>query len=159
SSACSRTPPATSATAEPPPAFPHALIPHVAVPCADCHTGGTMPKHAACARCHGDWFAPAVIDARRVEKRPCAACHEPQPLRLLASRFSHRLHLDRGRMETATGFHDDCQDCHAPGPDGGAHRADATHAACARCHEARAPQMTNCSGCHGGTGPMEIGRR
>lgn len=79
---------------------------------------------------------------------------------VLPSRFSHQLHLDRGRMESAVGFHDGCEDCHAPGPDGGAHRTLAAHDACARCHDGGklALKMSDCAGCHTGTVPLERGR-
>jgi len=79
---------------------------------------------------------------------------------VLPARFSHKLHLDRGRMETAVGFHDGCEDCHAPGPEGGGHRTLATHDACARCHDSGklALKMSDCTGCHSGTVPLERGR-
>jgi Cytochrome c7 and related cytochrome c len=144
------------------PAFAHALAPHAALACTSCHGGDKMPPHAACARCHGQAYTPAATPTSAVERPACAICHERPPLRVLAARFSHKLHLDRGRMEARAGFHDQCEDCHAPGADGGQHRALAGHDTCARCHEpklALRPQMSDCTACHAaGAAPIELGR-
>ena len=118
--------------------------------------------HAPCDRsgCH-----------RKAFTRPpgplCRVCHEsvdptgarPSPLRdypptgawrAEPSRFSHAVHLDKGKMERAVGFHVACEDCHAPG---GAYPGVGGHAECARCHAAEvglhgAPTMADCAGCH-----------
>ncbi|HJZ84653.1 MAG TPA: hypothetical protein VKN99_05745 [Polyangia bacterium] len=91
----------------------------------------------------------------------CAGCHQPRFVRTLPARFSHRLHMDRGRMEQQVGFHPACEDCHALAAAAPAQRSFATHEACARCHEQNAsPHMTDCASCHDPAGvPAPVGRR
>jgi len=140
--------------------------------CADCHDARAvregrvarpgLDQHAPCDDCHSAEFA----------KRPgllCKVCHisvepratgasplQPYPERgavqTLASTFSHRSHLDAGKMEAAAGAHVACSDCHARDPDS----RDPTlpgHQVCARCHEQNANikaqlAMERCAGCH-----------
>jgi hypothetical protein len=161
---------AAAAVETPPPPvdpsrFPHAS--HTQLGCTECHElGAARPPgandHAPCDRgqCHQAEFtrAPGPF---------CKVCHEtvdagggpstlrPYPpddaWRARPVRFSHALHLDRGQMERAVGFHVECSDCHdAQDAD---YPATATHAECARCHAAEvalrgAPVLTDCGGCH-----------
>jgi hypothetical protein len=140
--------------------------------CVDCHDAASVKtgrvarpgqnQHAPCDDCHKGEFA-------KPPGKLCKVCHEKvdpfvkgsSPLQLypergttraLASSFSHQLHLDKGKMEDATGAHVACSDCHVrdaksrdphiPG-----------HAQCARCHEQQGTvkkklAMDTCSGCH-----------
>lgn len=146
--------------------FPHAR--HAALACEPCHDGDARPgknDHAPCdqGNCHREAFLTTP-------SRVCTVCHisvsaaagelsaplVPFPRtagwRALPSRFSHALHLDAARLETAVGFHLSCSDCHAA-DDAGSPQG-ASHAACVRCHaeEAalpRAPAMQRCQSCHG----------
>ena len=168
-------PPAATAPAPVagPDRFPHPA--HHAVTCVECHDVAAIAAgvarvpgaddHAPCDRgqCHAAEFTRApgplcrvchlsvdVIGARPSLLRPFPA---DDGVRALPSRFSHQLHLDDGRMETAVGFHVSCTDCHladrtVPGP--------ADHGPCARCHAdevglARGPAMSDCAGCHATT--------
>lgn len=140
--------------------------------CLECHRSSTgsptqlirpgADDHSPCDReqCHGAAFhsPPGPL---------CLICHEPpveplpttavrpyppvQGMKHLASDFSHRLHLDAGRMERAVGFHVSCTDCHAWADAG--HLAVPDHSTCARCHASEAtrekmPVMNDCGRCH-----------
>lgn len=163
-------------TAPPPPPlvagpdrFPHGA--HTTLGCPQCHDPGAVQAgatrtpgaddHAPCdqGNCHGDAF-------REPPGALCRVCHvsvdvtgaRPSPLRAfpaddgvrnLPSRFSHQLHLDRDRMESAVGFHVACADCHGDGEA----PAVADHAPCARCHADEvgldgAPALSRCGDCH-----------
>ena len=138
---------------------------HAQLACTECHRGDARPgsqDHEPCDRgdCHAKEFltAPGAL---------CRACHtrvtagadaplRPYPdddsYRAEPATFSHRTHLDSGRMEGRTGFHVACVDCHVR--DGGLVHPD--HAACARCHAAEvkltgAPNMNDCARCHAPT--------
>jgi hypothetical protein len=139
--------------------------------CTDCHEAEAVRagrvarpgtnKHAPCDDCHADEFY-------KPPGKLCRVCHvsvdpftkggsplQPYPERgatqTLAATFSHRLHLDYGKMESAAGAHVACTDCHD---------RDATrepilpgHKQCARCHETAAKVkavlgMATCAGCH-----------
>lgn len=155
-----------------------------ALGCADCHDADAVregrvarpgtDQHAPCDDCHKAEFGKppgplckvchASVDPFRKGASPLQAYPERGATRALASTFSHRLHLDKGAMERATGAHVACGDCHArdaqsrdpmvPG-----------HLACARCHEG-SPRvkaklaMDNCAGCHPTRDvPLTRGRR
>jgi hypothetical protein len=140
--------------------------------CADCHDAKLVVEgkpsrpgtnqHSPCDDCHKAEFGKAP-------GKLCRVCHEqvdpfakgnsplrPYPLRdtteALAATFSHALHLDRGRMERATGGSVGCEDCHERDPQTRDPRVPG-HKACARCHEkiegvkARLA-MERCDGCH-----------
>jgi len=140
--------------------------------CVDCHDGAAVKEgrvarpgtnqHAPCDDCHKAEFG-------KPPGKLCKVCHESvdpfvkgsSPLQAypergatqaLAASFSHRLHLDKDKMEAATGAHVSCSDCHVrdaqsrdpmvPG-----------HQQCARCHEATPKvkaelAMETCAGCH-----------
>jgi hypothetical protein len=152
-------PPAHPAAGVVPGGFSHGARAHAALACVSCHRDEAPPGHDRCARCHPAIFEPAALSGGDRAEPPCAACHAQAPLRVLPARFSHRVHLDRGRMEQVVGFHVGCEDCHAlpaeagselPGAEGervprrvgelpgsGGRRGAATHADCARCHDGR----------------------
>jgi hypothetical protein len=171
SAACHTAPPrAAPAPVTDPSRFPHDR--HAQLACGACHAsravaaGQVRPpgsdNHAPCDRgaCHRPAFTgpPGPL---------CRVCHEsvdptgaePSPLRdypptdawrAEPARFSHAVHLDRGKMEGAVGFHVACIDCHAPA---GAYPGVGGHAECARCHATEvglhgAPTMADCAGCH-----------
>lgn len=141
--------------------------------CADCHDSSAViagkvsrpgtNQHAPCDDCHKAEF----------EKTPgpmCKVCHttvdpftldktksplQPYPDRgitsVLASTFSHKVHLDRGQMEATTGAHVWCNDCHAR--EGGENPQPQGHKVCVRCHEQNAAvkaklPLSKCAGCH-----------
>ena len=140
--------------------------------CLECHRPTRVARtelgrpgsddHAPCDReqCHGAEFAAQPGPLCRIchdgesTSLPTAALvpYPPQKgRRRLASRFSHKLHLNFSAMERAVGFHVSCADCHT--------RADETaltvpdHTTCARCHateatRGRSPAMGECSRCH-----------
>jgi cytochrome c7-like protein len=69
----------------------------------------------------------------------------------LASGFSHRIHLDADKMESATGTHVSCADCHARDKNGDPILP--SHKQCLACHDkakaaTAAVAMEKCSGCH-----------
>jgi hypothetical protein len=146
---------------------------HADVPCTDCHDAAAVAAgvvripgsadHAPCDRgqCHQAEFTRepgplcrvchAAIDVAGATAPTMVAYPRTGGWRVMPARFSHRGHLDFGRMEAAVGFHVSCGDCHvqqqleAPVVGG--------HAECARCHAAEvglagAPAMTDCTGCH-----------
>lgn len=152
--------------------------------CADCHDAGAVrqgrvarpgaDQHAPCDDCHKAEFGEppgklcAVCHIEVDPLRPGRSPLQPYPARgavqVLAASFSHRLHLDRGRMEQASGAHVACGDCHARAADTRDPQVPG-HAACARCHEsaarvkARLP-MERCAGCHPARGVELVrGRR
>jgi hypothetical protein len=172
---------AATRVAEPPPPldatrFPHAA--HGTLACAECHEPRAAVRgaivqpghddHAPCDRgaCHQAEFvrAPggfclichvAVDPVGPVGASPLRAYPPDDAWRAQPARFSHRAHLDRGRMERAVGFHVTCADCHdadpAATPD--AYPRSGGHAVCARCHApevdlSRGPPMTACAACH-----------
>lgn len=149
--------------------FPHIIHRKLAIPCTDCHAmSGKSSRpgaadHAPCdnGRCHrAEFLAPpgplckvchARVNPRRAGDSPLRPYPPQSGTRKMASAMSHALHLDRGRMEDAVGFHVDCRDCHAIG--GSARASLPGHKACARCHAgasatAKIPAMTACSLCH-----------
>ncbi len=128
-------------------------------PCDDCHKAEFgKPPGPLCKVCH------SAVDPFAKGSSPLQTYPERGTTQSLASRFSHRLHLDKGKMEDATGAHVACGDCHArdaqsrdplvPG-----------HHACARCHEQNATvkaklAMETCVGCHPAQGvELPRGRR
>ena len=151
--------------------FPHRR--HADIACTECHDGAAVEAgqvvppgrddHAPCDReqCHRAEFVkpPGAF---------CTHCHtdvdptgaQPSPLapyppvlgrRVLASEFSHQLHLDRARIEGAVGFAVTCADCHEPRPDGTFRLPG--HDACGRCHATEAapegaPPLGQCDACH-----------
>lgn len=129
--------------------------------------GGTREptqQHAPCddGKCHQKEFGKAPgpickvchvsVDPFTTKNSPLQAYPERGRSQALASSFSHALHLDKEKMERASGSHVACLDCHErqeksrdPDPAG--------HKACARCHEQAskvkaALPMENCAGCH-----------
>jgi hypothetical protein len=140
--------------------------------CADCHSAAAVREgkvsrpgtnqHAPCDDCHKAEFAKppgklckvchVSVDPFVKGSSPLQAYPERGATRVLASSFSHRMHLDKGTMEDATGTHVSCGDCHVrdassrdplvPG-----------HAQCARCHEQQPKVkqkygMDKCASCH-----------
>ena len=137
---------------------------HAQVPCTNCHRSGEkrpgISDHRPCddPACHRKEFLSPPGNL-------CKVCHEKvttvpidAPLRKYPNEdlwqslppvFSHKRHMDAGKMEQAVGFHVACTDCHLR--DG--KRAVPDHAVCARCHAAevgltKAPAMEDCNGCH-----------
>jgi hypothetical protein len=136
---------------------------HAQIPCTSCHRANKRPgadDHKPCddPACHRKEFLakPALF---------CQVCHEPiKTLPLEAKlkpypienawqseppKFSHKKHLDNGRMEGAVGFHVACVDCHMRGDTS----ARPDHATCSRCHAdevgaATSPKMEQCKSCH-----------
>ena len=140
--------------------------------CTDCHKQQAvvagqparpgLDDHAPCDECHRDEFykPPGPL---------CKNCHtsvkllgeadirmQPYPERgftkVLASSFSHRLHLDSGRMEQVAGFHVSCTDCHLRQSDSRDPLLPG-HRQCVRCHEQvdkakAALPMSQCATCH-----------
>lgn len=132
---------------------------HAAIACADCHEMGTRPgshDHAPCDTCHRQAFLGAPgplceVCHTKITTAPLVAPLRPYPIedpwQAEPPRFSHRSHLDAGRMEARVGFHVTCADCHVK--DGELARPD--HETCARCHAREAggtPAMDDCAGCH-----------
>ncbi len=116
-------------------------------PCDDCHKAEFgKPPGKLCKVCHTE------VDPFRKGQSPLQGYPERGSTQSLASTFSHRLHLDRGRMEQASGAHVSCIDCH----ERNAETRDPMvpgHKACARCHEDAAKvkaalPMEKCAGCH-----------
>lgn len=116
-------------------------------PCDDCHKAEFgKPPGPLCRVCH------TSVDPMRKGGSPLQAYPERGTVQTLAAGFSHRLHLDAGPMERATGMHVACSDCHPRDP----RTRDPMvpgHDACARCHEQAASvkatlPMSHCAGCH-----------
>lgn len=138
---------------------------HAQIPCDVCHRPGDRrpgeDEHRPCddGACHRKEFLAkpgqlCLVCHVSVTSPPLAAPLRPYPSddlwQSLPPVFSHRLHMDAGRMERQVGFHVACADCHVR--DG--KRVTPDHAACARCHAAEvgldeAPPMERCAGCHG----------
>jgi hypothetical protein len=132
---------------------------HAQVACTECHQMGTRPgsrDHAPCDTCHRAAFlaAPsALCDVCHlpISTSPLSAPLKPYPIedawQAEPPRFSHRSHMDSGRMENRVGFHVACADCHVR--DSKLARPD--HQTCQRCHAREAngtPPMDDCGGCH-----------
>jgi hypothetical protein len=132
---------------------------HAAITCTDCHQMGTRPgsrDHAPCDTCHRAAFLSAPgplceVCHTKVTTGPLTAPLKPYPAddawQAEPPQFSHRSHLDAGRMEGKVGFHVACSDCHVR--DGKLARPD--HQTCARCHAREAagkPAMDECAACH-----------
>jgi len=116
-------------------------------PCDDCHKAEFgKPPGKLCRVCHTE------VDPFRKGKSPLQSYPERGTTQTLASSFSHRLHLDRGQMEAASGAHVACVDCH----ERSAETRDPLvpgHRTCLRCHEQAAKvkaalPMDRCAGCH-----------
>jgi hypothetical protein len=116
-------------------------------PCDDCHKGEfAKPPGPLCRVCH------TAVDPRASGGSPLQPYPERGTVQTLASTFSHRSHLDAGKMEAATGAHVSCADCHERNPDTRDPMVPG-HKACARCHEQSAKAkaalaMERCTGCH-----------
>ncbi len=136
---------------------------HAQLSCVACHRSAERPgaaDHRPCddGACHRAEFL-------RVPTKFCQVCHiwvttqplaaplKPYPIedawQALPSKFSHKRHLDAGKLEARVGFHVSCADCHARGDE----RARPDHATCSRCHAAEAklanaPRMDDCKACH-----------
>ncbi len=138
--------------------------------CKDCHPqedvqAGKAPRpggnnHAPCDECHKEEFykPPGAF---------CQNCHVSVNLtkegatkmqgfpsrgskKVLASNFSHQLHLDADAMESEVGFHVSCNDCHTRDEKTGDPQLP-RHANCVRCHEGKAKKimsMADCASCH-----------
>ena len=145
---------------------------HAQIACAACHTMGERPgsrEHAPCDTCHRQAFVSppgplcevchvevttSPLDAP-LKKYPVEDLWQTEP-----SLFSHRVHLDRGRIEQRVGFHVACADCHVQ--NGKLARPD--HATCARCHAREVgldggPTMEACTGCHQRTAQLRTRAR
>ncbi len=116
-------------------------------PCDDCHKAEfAKPPGPLCKVCH------ASVDPFKKGNSPLQAYPERGNTQTLASNFSHRLHLDKGKMESASGAHVNCVDCHERNTDSRDPMVPG-HKACARCHQ-QAPKvkdklaMDTCAGCH-----------
>ena len=149
---------------------------HAQVACVECHTMGARPgsnDHKPCDRCHAQAFVSqpgelckvchvAIVPPQRGE--PLTAELRKYPIEDLwqaePSLFSHRMHLDNTRIETAVGFHVTCADCHVR--DAKLVRPD--HATCTRCHAAEASPkglvtMADCAHCHTATSQLRTRAR
>jgi hypothetical protein len=116
-------------------------------PCDDCHRKEfEKPPGALCKVCH------TTVDPFAQGDSPLKSYPDIGIVQALASTFSHQLHLNKGRMESATGHHVSCGDCHVRDqqsrdpqlPD---------HIACVPCHEQDARvkaalPMAKCGACH-----------
>jgi hypothetical protein len=114
-------------------------------PCDDCHKAEfAKPPGPLCRNCH------TAVDPRIAGASPLQPYPERGGVQTLAATFSHRSHLDAGKMEAATGAHVGCGDCHERRPDTRDPMLPG-HKACARCHEQSARSalaMDRCAGCH-----------
>ena len=149
--------------------FPHAA--HTRdLKCEDCHDPANVAsgkvarpgtnQHAPCddGKCHKAEFEKEPgpicrvchdhVDARVQGDSPLKSYPDTGIVQALASTFSHRMHLNKGKMEDAAGHHVSCTDCHT---------RDATtrdpvlpgHAQCVVCHaKIESLPMTKCGGCH-----------
>lgn len=139
---------------------------HAQIPCGGCHRTDARPgtdDHKPCddGACHRKEFLGTPgqfcqVCHTKVTPAPLLAPLKPYPVedawQTEPSRFSHKKHLDAGKVESRVGFHVGCPDCHVR--DGKLARPD--HATCARCHAAevslgKAPKMEDCTGCHQGS--------
>ncbi len=154
---------------------------HAQIACIGCHrtTLGAatltarpgLDDHRPCddAKCHATEFVKppgqfCKVCHVEVTTNPVTAKLKPYPAedvwQAMPPRFSHKVHLDRGKLEGRVGFHVSCADCHVRA--NGA-LAPPDHETCARCHAAEAgligaPRMDACVGCHT-TGVQERRRR
>lgn len=116
-------------------------------PCDDCHADEFFkPPGKFCKNCHTD-INPLVKGATKMQPYP-----ERGFRRVLASKFSHRMHLDTGDMDSEVGFHVSCNDCHLRDPKSKDPRLPG-HKQCARCHAKKkkareAVNMSDCKACH-----------
>jgi hypothetical protein len=116
-------------------------------PCDECHKEEFYkPPGKFCLNCHTEINAK-VKGATKLQPYP-----ERGFQRVLASKFSHRLHLDSVAMDGAVGFHVSCTDCHTRDADSRDPELPG-HEQCARCHveEKAANQkvgMDQCASCH-----------
>jgi hypothetical protein len=134
---------------------------HGQVKCISCHRGDQRPgaqDHAPCDECHKEAFLAKPGELcktchTKVTDTPVTAELRPYPVEDVwqsePPRFSHKLHMDFGRMEAGVGFHITCADCHVRDQK----LVRPNHATCSRCHapEAKlgnAPPMGDCQGCH-----------
>ena len=148
-----------------PPADPTRLSheQHAQVPCGGCHRSDGRPggeNHKPCddGACHRKEFLATPgpfcqVCHTKITPGPLEAPLKPYPVddawQTEPTRFSHRQHLDAGKLEARVGFHVACVDCHVRD----AHLARPDHSTCARCHAAevglgKAPRMQDCVGCH-----------
>ena len=137
---------------------------HTTIACDNCHRSNSRPgadDHKPCddGACHRkEFLAPPKLFCqvchKKVTPQPVEAPLKPYPIQDIWQTqppvFSHRRHLDAGKMEAAVGFHVQCTDCHTR--EGAKVRPD--HATCSRCHAAEAglanaPRMEDCGRCHG----------
>ena len=113
-------------------------------PCDDnkCHQAEfAKPPGALCRVCH------ASVDPTKAGASPLQGYPERGATQVLSSSFSHRQHLDKGRMESEVGTHVTCTDCHAR--DAKQDPVLPGHAQCAQCHASKVkPVMTACEACH-----------
>ncbi|MCG8416912.1 MAG: hypothetical protein MJE77_03075 [Proteobacteria bacterium] len=116
-------------------------------PCDDCHKNEFYkPPGKFCRNCH------TVVDAKNQGNTDLQRYPERGFRRVLAARFSHRLHLDESRMESEVGFHVDCADCHNRDGKSRDPRLPG-HKQCARCHAEKSAardklDMGDCQSCH-----------
>lgn len=160
-----------------PPADPSRLdhAQHAQVSCTSCHRSNKRPgadDHKPCddGACHKKEFVATPgkfcrICHKDVTTQPLVAelkdFPTKDPWQSLPPVFSHRRHMDAGRMESLVGFHVACADCHIRG-DGVQVRPN--HATCARCHAGEAslphaPRMEDCEGCHKGNARLRDRKR
>jgi hypothetical protein len=136
---------------------------HAQIPCVGCHRSGERPgadQHRPCddGACHRSAFLKPPSTLCRVchtnvTVQPLTAPLRPYPIedpwQAMPSKFSHKRHLDAGKLEARVGFHVSCSDCHVRGEQ----QARPDHATCSRCHASEAkltdaPRMEECSACH-----------
>ncbi len=116
-------------------------------PCDDCHKAEFgKPPGKLCKVCH------VAVDPFTKGQSPLQDYPERGATRVLASNFSHRLHLDKDKMESATGAHINCSDCHVRDAKSRDPQVPG-HLQCARCHEQQPKvkgklAMEKCAGCH-----------
>lgn len=140
--------------------------------CTDCHPQEAVLKgdysrpgsaeHSPCDECHKDeFYKPPGTFCKNCHikvdvKRKGGTQMQPYPergfSRVLAAKFSHRLHLDQGGMEGTVGFNVGCADCHTRDPESKDPRLPG-HKECARCHAEKdsarnAANMGDCGNCH-----------
>ncbi len=113
-------------------------------PCDDCHKAEFYkPPGAFCRNCHVS-VSLTVEGATKMQPFPARGSKK-----VLASNFSHAVHLDSAAMESVVGFHVGCNDCHSRDDKGDPVLP--RHAQCASCHEGKAKKlmsMGDCSNCH-----------
>src|SRR5205814_6600812 len=93
-----------------------------------------------------------AVDPFARDNSPLKPYPDTGVVQALAATFSHRVHLEKTKMEEATGHHVSCGDCH----ERNASSRDPMlpgHLACVGCHEQNARvksalPMTNCAACH-----------